>query len=136
MGANLASEQEGVTVRVALKADDPVDRLRALKTADQTLERWLTEAIGEARRSGRSWAAIGEALGVTRQAAWQLYNADLRLGIDHARKRSGMSEDEAIAEATQQLQRVRHRGQPADPACGGSRSRERSSRSEARVRRE
>lgn len=109
MGARLASDREDVTVRVALKGDDPIDRLRALKSADETVERWLAEAIGEARQAGRSWAAIGEALGVTRQAAWQLYNADLRLGINRARERSGMSEDEAAAEATEELRTARAR---------------------------
>jgi hypothetical protein len=33
----------------------------------------LTEAVGTARRNGRSWGMIARALGVSRQAAQQRY---------------------------------------------------------------
>jgi biotin operon repressor len=36
-------------------------------------ERGLVNAVHLARRSGYSWQDIGEALGVSRQAAWQRF---------------------------------------------------------------
>lgn len=109
VASQLAAESEGVTVSIGLRAEDPIDRLRGLKTADDQLERWLVEAVGEARRAGRSWASIGAALGVSRQAAWELYNNDLREAVDEARARSGLDEPEAMALATEELRRVRSR---------------------------
>ena len=109
MARTLAAEDDGVTVRVAIGTDDPVERLRALKAADRTVERWLVEAVANARAAGSTWSAIGEALGVTRQAAWQLYNADLRRAVDEARRRSGLSEAEATARAADELRVVRSR---------------------------
>ena len=36
------------------------------------LQRW----VGEARRRGSSWASIGEALGMSRQSAWERFSRD------------------------------------------------------------
>lgn len=33
----------------------------------------VPQAVAAARRAGASWAQIGKALGVTRQAAWEKY---------------------------------------------------------------
>ena len=112
MSTKLASDRDLVTVRVALKPDDPVERLRALKVADETVEGWLADAVDEARRAGRSWSAIGEALGVSRQAAWQLYNTGLLQAIGNAREKSGMTEQEAEALASDELRAVRSRHRP------------------------
>lgn len=46
-----------------------VDRARS--------ERQITEAVGRARRDGLAWRQIGEALGITAQAAQQKYAARL-----------------------------------------------------------
>jgi hypothetical protein len=105
----LAADLQDVTVSIALKRDDPIDRLRALKAADEEVERWLVEAVADARRAGRSWAAIGDALGVSRQAAWQLYNTELRTAITQVRKRAGLTEKEALALAQKELGNVRSR---------------------------
>jgi len=109
MTSNLAAEGRDVSVRVALKADDPIDRIRALKAADEQVELWVVQAVGEARQAGRSWSDIGQALGVSRQAAWQLYNAALNSAIAEVRQKSDLSEEEAIAMAGQELRAVRVR---------------------------
>ena len=98
-----------MTVVVALEAEDPIDRLRALRVADQEVANWLAEAVGQARGAGRSWAEIGDALGVSRQAAWQLYNSGLRSAIARARTEAGLSEEEAQAVADEELNVVRDR---------------------------
>ena len=59
----------------ALVAEDTTD-LRAIATALTTVadaERQLEEAVREARSRGRSWARIGMALGVSKQAATQRF---------------------------------------------------------------
>jgi hypothetical protein len=34
--------------------------------------------VGKARQAGHSWAEIGEALGVTKQTAWQRFSTGTR----------------------------------------------------------
>ena len=109
MGSQLSAARSDVTVVVALEPADPIDRLRALKAANQEVANWLSEAVGQARQAGRSWAEIGDALGVSRQAAWQLYNSGLRTAIAKFRAEAGLSEEEAQAVADDELRAVRAR---------------------------
>lgn len=46
---------------------------RIMATADQ-VDRFATEWISLIRDRGESWTAIGQALGVTRQAAWERFS--------------------------------------------------------------
>ena len=92
MTTRLAEQHDQVTVEVALDADDPLVRLRGLKAADRAVERWLAEAVGDARKAGVSWAAIGESLGVSRQGAWKLYNAELLNAMAASQERSGLTD--------------------------------------------
>jgi hypothetical protein len=38
----------------------------------------MYQTVGEAREAGRSWTEIGNALGVTKQTAWQRFADGLR----------------------------------------------------------
>ena len=107
MPTHLVEEHNQVTVEVALNADDPVVRLRGLKAADKAVERWLALAVGEARKAGISWATIGEALGVSRQGAWKLYNEEFVNEIETSRDQSGLTDDEALALASTELHAMR-----------------------------
>jgi hypothetical protein len=40
------------------------------------INRQLEHAVKVARRQGASWQAIGEALGVSRQSAWEQFHQD------------------------------------------------------------
>lgn len=56
--------------------DDPGDRLalvRRAAEADRAVRRLLGQAVGAARASGHSWAAIGAELGLSRQAVQQRF---------------------------------------------------------------
>ena len=54
---------------------NPLAELQGLDFLTQMVERAKTEIVAECRRRGRSWAQIGEALGVARQSAWMKYAA-------------------------------------------------------------
>ena len=49
---------------VTSASDDPLAVLAALGDAADHLQRWRLDAVTRARKAGRSWAEIGEALGV------------------------------------------------------------------------
>lgn len=97
MPARLDAERddEQMRVKVELGAADPLGQLRGLRAADKQLEVWQREAIARAREHGASWSQIGDALGITKQAAWKLYNEDVRELLTEIRQRSGLSDEQA-----------------------------------------
>lgn len=111
MGAKLDAKQDDEQMRVAVElgADEPLGQLRGLRAADRQLDLWQRDAIARARQQGASWSEIGEALGVTKQAAWQLYNDDIRDMLAQVRDRSGLSDEEAqrLADAERSARRRR-----------------------------
>lgn len=92
---------------VELDSDDPVELLRALKHADQQLDAWRRQYVAAARERGVSWSAIGDGLGMTKQAAWEYYNADIRAILDRAAAMSELTDDEAMAVAVREVRAVR-----------------------------
>lgn len=55
---------------------NPLAELQGLSFMAQIVEKAKSEVVAECRARGRSWAQIGDALGVTRQSAWTKYGAD------------------------------------------------------------
>lgn len=54
--------------------DEPLEALAALRGFRTVTLDFLESALAvEARESGETWEAIGEALGISRQAAWEQY---------------------------------------------------------------
>lgn len=111
MGAKLDATRDDEQMRVAVElgANEPLGQLRGLRAVDRQLDLWQREAIARARQQGASWSEIGEALGVTKQAAWQLYNDDIREMLGDVRERSGLSDEEAqqLADAERSARRRR-----------------------------
>lgn len=97
MATRLDAERgdDRVRVEVELDSDDPLGQLRGLRAATVQLDVWQREAIARARQRGASWSEIGEALGVTKQAAWAMYNQDVRQALEDARRRSGLGDQQA-----------------------------------------
>lgn len=97
MGTRLDAKRddEQMRVEVELGSADPLGQLRGLRAVDRQLDVWQREAIARARQQGASWSEIGDALGVSKQAAWKLYNEDVRELLAEVRQRSGLSDDEA-----------------------------------------
>ena len=104
MSTRLDAEQhdEKVRVEVELGSSDPLDQLRGLRAADRQLDVWQRQTITRAREQGASWAQIGDALAVTKQAAWALYNEDVRDTLDAVRHRSGLTDEQAQQLADQE----------------------------------
>ncbi|MHB8594996.1 MAG: hypothetical protein ACYDB3_11825 [Acidimicrobiales bacterium] len=97
-------------VAVDLAGDDVLARVRVLRAAEGAVDRWLVDAVAEARAGGHSWQTIGDALGISRQAAWETFRALGRQVLDEKRRASGLSEDEAMALAVVEVNAVRRRG--------------------------
>ncbi|HVM18889.1 MAG TPA: helix-turn-helix domain-containing protein [Egibacteraceae bacterium] len=91
---------------------DPLEALRALQERERELEDARRLCIARARMQGRSWSEIGAALGVSKQAAWQLFNDDITAMLDRISDRSGLSEDEAMRIAQEELAAVRRQRRP------------------------
>ena len=53
----------------ALRSDDPAVLLRAVVALHRLAEQVEDQAVGTARRDGWSWDQVGDALGISRQAA-------------------------------------------------------------------
>ena len=60
----------------AADSSDPLDALASSRQLLVTLMDARTEAVAQARLNGATWAEIGEALGVSKQAAQRKYGTD------------------------------------------------------------
>ena len=89
---------------------DPLAALRALAGGQVELERLRREYVGEARRRGVSWAQIGDALGLSRQSAWEYFTRGASEAIESASlSNAELGEDEAMALAVEESRAVRRR---------------------------
>lgn len=52
---------------------EPLDRAAAALAVSRAARRLADEHVAEARRQGQTWAAIGAALGVSRQTAFERF---------------------------------------------------------------
>lgn len=71
-----AAERVGQEIRgLVAESDalDPLERLTTCRAVAHIAGEWIDVLVQEAREAGHTWDAIGDALGVTRQAAWQSY---------------------------------------------------------------
>lgn len=57
---------------------NPIDALRECCRAETALEKAMWQTVGKAREEGHTWTEIGEALGVTKQTAWQRFSGGMR----------------------------------------------------------
>lgn len=77
--AQEANAGEAVTPPAAvwdtLNDEDLLQRLPDVAKAGEQVESHLSTWVGAVRNRGISWARIGEALGMTRQSAWERFNA-------------------------------------------------------------
>lgn len=56
----------------------PIEALRECCRAETALEKAMWQTVSKAREASHSWTEIGNALGVTKQAAWERFSGDMR----------------------------------------------------------
>jgi hypothetical protein len=104
-------------------ADTPAAALAAARLVREALAAWEAELATEAVATGVTWEALGSALGVSRQAAWERYSrrmakpaedaialrraqraalADARARLKAARRATGDARVQLLAEARAQ----------------------------------
>lgn len=69
----------GQNIRVRADGDwqnEPLDGLREACRVSIALDKLTRESVQRAREAGHSWTQIGEALGVTKQTAWERYSGE------------------------------------------------------------
>ena len=57
---------------------DPIEALRECCRAETALEKAMWQTVNKAREASHSWTEIGEALGVTKQTAWERFSGEMR----------------------------------------------------------
>ena len=82
----------------------PLDALRELARTEAELDDIRRHQVAEARRTGATWDQIGDALGMSRQGAWEYFakRAQDRLA-ESAAANEDLSEDEAMQLAVEEV---------------------------------
>lgn len=81
-----------------------------LTEREHELERIRREQVVAARAAGASWQQIGDALGVTRQSAWESFTTETRAALSANVDTNGtLAEDDAIDLAVEEVRAVRRR---------------------------
>lgn len=93
---------------------DPLAALRELTRGEAELEAVRRAKVEAARAAGASWAQVGEALGVSRQSAWEYYSSAVRASlIATAATNSELCERDAMNLAVDEVHSVRRRRRSA-----------------------
>ena len=71
----------------ATGADDSLTALARMGVLRDSLNRWEAALARDALANGASWATIGDALGTSRQAAWERLRPAIAAAIDADRRR-------------------------------------------------
>lgn len=71
----------------ATGADDSLTALSRMATLRDALSRWEAGLARDALAMGASWTTIGEALGTSRQAAWERLRPAIAAAIEADRRR-------------------------------------------------
>jgi len=86
---------------------EPLDALREVSRSEVQLDELRWRQIAAARDTGASWAAIGEALGVSRQSAWEYFTRRASSELAANVENSDLSDDEAMGLAVEEVRSVR-----------------------------
>ncbi len=114
----LSGYPDVVSVIVAAKdlPQDPLSALRVLTERELELERIRRKQVIAARAAGASWQQIGDALGVTRQSAWESFTAETRAALSaNVDANSTLAEGDAVDLAVDEVRAVRRRRATSRP---------------------
>jgi hypothetical protein len=89
---------------------DPLAALRELTRGEAELEAVRRAKVEAARDAGASWEQVGEALGVSRQSAWEYYSSTTRSKLAaNVEANAELSEADAMDLAVDEVRTVRRR---------------------------
>lgn len=86
-----------------------LERLADVERQMTALDLERVRLMADAQQHGASWEAIGAALGITRQSAWEAYHLRVRHMLDATALLVGAGEDDLLESAAASLNRVRAR---------------------------
>jgi len=69
----------GSSTRLRLVGDwgeRPLDGVREARGVERALDKFLREQVHRARAAGCSWTDVGDALGTSKQAAWERFSGE------------------------------------------------------------
>ncbi len=89
--------------------EDPLAALRVLADTEVQLDRIRRDRVIAARAGGASWQQVGDALGISRQSAWEAFTADVRAALVTNASGNDLDEDEAMDVAVSEARAVRQR---------------------------
>ena len=78
-GKRLRIVGQGQSTQLRLVGDwdvYPLDGLREARGAEHALDKLLHDQVRRARVAGCSWTEVGEALGTSKQAAWERFSGE------------------------------------------------------------
>lgn len=97
-------------VSVDALPEDPLAALRELTRGEAELEAVRRAKVEAARDAGASWERVGEALGVSRQSAWEYYSSAARSQLAaNVETNADLSEAGAMDLAVEEVRAVRRR---------------------------
>ena len=77
---------------------------------DIEIESLRRDRVEAARQAGASWEQIGDALGMSRQSAWEYYSRDARQALEQTvSANADLAEEEALRIATDEVSTMRRR---------------------------
>jgi hypothetical protein len=75
-GQDKSAREQVATWEQAMSDDDLLQHLPRVAIAGAQVEQQLTGWVRKARGRGITWTRIGEALGMTRQSAWERFSGE------------------------------------------------------------
>jgi hypothetical protein len=88
----------------------PLDDLRELKKVEAEIDQVRCDLVRDARNNGATWEQVAQALGMTKQSAWEFFTERFRIELSHrVKKNTDLSEDAAMQLAVEETRVVRRR---------------------------
>ena len=88
----------------------PLDDLRELKKVEAEIDQVRCDLVRDARNNGATWEQVAQALGMTKQSAWEFFTERFRIELSHrVEKNTDLSEDAAMQLAVEETRVVRRR---------------------------
>jgi hypothetical protein len=102
-------DMSGILV-TELLPQDPLVALRVLSDSEAEIDRIRRDRVRAARAAGVSWQQIGDALGISRQSAWESYTADVRAMLSRSvDTKDSLDETGSVELAVDEVRSVRRR---------------------------